>query len=46
MISVDEALKIVLRKGKKLPPKKVKLENAPGLLPGRGHKVRFKYATI
>ena len=31
MISVDEALKIVLRKGKKLPPKKVKLENAAGL---------------
>jgi len=31
MISVDEALKIVLKKGKRLLPKKVKLENAPGL---------------
>ncbi len=38
MISVDEALKIVLRKGKKLPPKKVKLENAPGLCLAEGIK--------
>ena len=38
MISVDDALKIVLRKGKKLPPKKVKLENAPGLCLAEGIK--------
>jgi len=38
MISVDEALKIVLRKGKKLPPKKVKLENAAGLCLAEGIK--------
>ena len=38
MISVDEALKIVLRKGKKLPSKKVKLENAPGLCLAEGIK--------
>lgn len=31
MISVDEALRIVLKKGKKLLPRKVKLENAAGL---------------
>ena len=31
MISVDEALRIVLNKGKKLLPRKVKLENAAGL---------------
>ena len=31
MISVDEALRIVLKKGKRLLPKKVKLENAAGL---------------
>ncbi len=38
MISVDEALKIVLRKGKKLPPKQVKLENAAGPWPAEGIK--------
>ncbi len=38
MISVDEALKIVLRKGKKLPPRKVKLENASGLCLAEGIK--------
>lgn len=38
MISVDEALKIVLRKGKKLPPKKVKLVNASGLCLAEGIK--------
>ena len=32
MISVDEALQIVLKKGKRLLPKKVKLENAPGFV--------------
>lgn len=31
MISVDEALRIVLKKGKKLLPRKVRLENAAGL---------------
>jgi molybdopterin molybdotransferase len=31
MISVDEALRIVLKKGKRLLPKKVKLEHAAGL---------------
>jgi len=31
MISVDEALQIVLKKGKRLLPIKLKLENAPGL---------------
>ena len=31
MISVDKALQIVLKNGKRLLPKKVKLENAAGL---------------
>ncbi len=38
MISVDKALKIVLRKGKKLQSKKVKLENAAGLCLAEGIK--------
>ena len=31
MISVDEAVQIVLKKAKRLPPKKVRLESAQGL---------------
>ncbi len=31
MISVDEAVQIVLKKAKRLPPKKIRLESAQGL---------------
>ncbi len=36
MISVDEALKIVLKKAKRLPPQRVKLEDALGLCLAEG----------